>query len=352
MILEQTAKSIPAPDTDPCLLRVDTPTEVSSETEGGRRGSPRPETVARYREALALYASGGMTAARICKQCGVPETGFRSYLHKYHRDLLLARHGISAPTIPDAAHMRLRGRRGQTPAARAKYRDAIAACDSMDYLEYNVSQIARCFGVTPTGLANQLRAHYPDILERREAERRRRGLADNQQRGVRPWCYERYAGAVELLRTKELTLSEVAERCGVSVGGLRQHVLFYHKDLVEQRSDLRECGKSNKRKGHVTGTGRRHEPMPESRERYREAVQLYIDELPANLAPGGALRPTGCGVPEGCEPLRDQTVQKAHGGQIRCGYRAAARGTKPPHDGGRLGVRPAPGGLPAVSEGA
>ena len=277
MILEHNTKLISVPDTEPSLPAADTLAEVSSEAEGGRQGSPRPETVARYREALALYASGGMTAVRICKQCGVSEVGFRSYLYKYHRGLLLARHGISALTIPDAAHMRLRGRRGQSPAARAKYRDAIAACDSMDYLEYNVSQVARLFGLDGTGLANQLRAHYPDILERREAERRRRGLADNQQRGVRPWCREQYAGAVELLRTSELTLSEVAERCGVSVGGLRHHVLFYHKDLVEQRSDLRECGKSSKRKGHVTGTGRRHEPMPVSKERYQEAVRLYRD---------------------------------------------------------------------------
>lgn len=277
MILEHNTKFISVSDAEPCLLREDTPAEVPSEAGGVRRGAPRPETVARYREALALYASGDMTAARICKQCGVSETGFRSYLHKYHRDLLLARHGISAPTIPDAAHMRLRGRRGQTPAARAKYRDAIAACDSMDYLEYNISQIAQMFDLDPTGLGNQLRAHYPEILERREAERRRRGLANNQHRGVRPWCRERYAEAVELLRTTELTLPETAERCGVSMAGLRQHVLFYHKDLVEQRSDLRERGKSSKRKGHVTGTGCRYEPKPESRERYREAVRLYRD---------------------------------------------------------------------------
>lgn len=277
MILEHNTKPIPAPDAEPCLLREDTPAEVPSEAGGVRRGASRPETEEHYRAAVELYRSTGLSIREVCTQCCVSYNGFRSYLHKYHRDLLLARHGISAPTIPDAAHMRLRGRRGQTPASHAKYRDAIAACDSMDYLEYNISQIAHLFKLNPTGLANQLRAHYPDILERREAERRRRGLADNQQRGVRPWCREQYAGAVELLRTKELTLPEVAERCGVSLAGLRQHVLFYHKDLVEQRSDLRERGKSSKRKGHVTGTGCRYEPKPESRERYREAVRLYRD---------------------------------------------------------------------------
>lgn len=227
--------------------------------------------------AVELYRSTELSIREVCIQCDVSYSGFRSYLYKYHRDLLFAHHGVASSTIPDAAHMRLRGRRGQTPAAHAKYRDAIAACDNETYIAYNISQIAHLFGLNPTGLGNQLRAHYPEILERREAERRRRGLADNLQRGVRPWCREQYAGAVELLRTKELTLPEAAERCGVSLAGLRQHVCFYHKDLLEKRSALRERGKSLKRKGHVTGSGRRHEPLPESRERYREAVRLYRD---------------------------------------------------------------------------
>lgn len=230
----------------------------------------------KYREALSLYAATDMSIRAICAQCGVSYAGFRSYLYKYRRDLLLSRHGVTGSSAR-IADVRLRGPRGQTAAARAKYKDAIAACGDAKYVAYNVSQIARLFGLNPTGLSNQLRAHCPELLERRERERRRLGLADNQQRGVRPWCREQYAGAVELLRTTEMTVPEVAERCGVSFTGLRQHVLFYHKDLIGTRSELRERGKSQKRKGHVTGSGRRHEPTPESRERYREAVRLYRD---------------------------------------------------------------------------
>ena len=230
----------------------------------------------KYREALSLYAATDMSIRAICVQCGVSYAGFRSYLYKYRRDLLLSRHGVTGSSAR-IADVRLRGPRGQTAAARAKYKDAIAACGDAKYVEYNVSQIAHMFGLNPTGLSNQLRAHCPELLERRERERRRLGLADNQQRGVRPWCRERYAGAVELLRTTEMTVPEVAERCGVSFTGLRQHVLFYHKDLIGMRIELRERGKSQKRKGHVTGSGRRHEPTPESRERYREAVRLYRD---------------------------------------------------------------------------
>ena len=42
------------------------------------------------------------------------------------------------------------------------------ACDSMDYIEYNVSQIARESGLTGTNLGRQLHTHYPEVLEFRE----------------------------------------------------------------------------------------------------------------------------------------------------------------------------------------
>ena len=238
-------------------------------------GDADPQTAEKYREAVGLYGSTVLNVRAICARCGVSYAGFRSYLYKYRRDLLLSRHGVAVPSASDAARTRLRGCRGQTASARAKYGDAIAACGDAKYFEYNVSQIAHLFGLNPTGLSNQLRAHCPGLLERRELERRRLGFADNQQRGVRPWCREQYAAAVKLLRTTELTLPEVAERYGVSFTGLRQHVCFYHKDLQQTRSELRERAKTQKRKGHVTGSGRRHEPTPESRERYREAVRLY-----------------------------------------------------------------------------
>ena len=243
--------------------------------KGDGTGGADPRTLAKYREAVELYGSTSLSVRAICARCGVSYAGFRSYLYKYRRDLLLSRHGVAVPSVSDAARTRLRGCRGQTASARAKYGDAIAACGDAKYFEYNVSQIAHLFGLNPTGLSNQLRAHCPGLLERRELERQRLGLADNQQRGLRPWCREQYAAAVKLLRTTELTLPEVAERCGVSFTGLRQHVCFYHKDWQQTRSEVRERAKTQKRKGHVTGSGRRHEPTAESRERYREAVRLY-----------------------------------------------------------------------------
>ena len=57
---------------------------------------------------------------------------------------------------------------GQHLETYAKYKEVIVACDSMDYIEYNVSQIARESGLTGTNLGRQLHTHYPEVLEFRE----------------------------------------------------------------------------------------------------------------------------------------------------------------------------------------
>ncbi len=233
-----------------------------------------PAAQVKYRAAVALYASTSLSCAAISRQCGVSAGGLYAHLRRYHRELILKRNGIRARR-DEAAAIRLRGRRGQSPAARAKYGKAILACDSLEYIELNVSQIARLFGVNATGLAYQLRSHYPEILERRERERRRRGVNDNQQRGMRPWCREQYAGAVELLRTTDATLAEAAEACGVSFSGLREHVLSYCKDLIRRRAVLRDRSKGQKRIGSLNGTGGKHRPSPATERKYAEAVRLF-----------------------------------------------------------------------------
>ena len=252
------------------------PREAGGPPGASQRSVPgvRPSTVARYAGAVELYASTDMSVREICERCGVRYDGFLGYLHRHRRDLLLARHGVEC-SAEAAQHLKLHGGRGQTPAAHAKYRDAVAACDSEEYIDYNVSQIARLFGLDGTALGNQLRAHYPEIVERREKERRQRGIADNQHRGMRPWCRERYAGALELLRTTEVTVPEAAAACGVSVHGLSQHLQFYYKELLDKRFGIRERAKAVKKQGHITGNGRRHEPTAVAREEYAEAVRLY-----------------------------------------------------------------------------
>lgn len=235
----------------------------------------RPETEAKYRPALELYTATGLPYAEICRQCGVSVNGFARYVGTYHRHLMLQRNGIKCSPA-EAGDIKMSQRRGQHPETHAKYKEAIAACDSMDYIEYNVSQIARKFGLSGTNLGRQLRTHYPEVLEFRERTRQRLGLDDGLPRGTRSWCKEQYAGAMELLRAdRYITVQEAAERCNVSYTGLEQHLIFYHKELVENRIKIREQAVRQQRKGKITGRGTLYAPTPETISKYAEALHLY-----------------------------------------------------------------------------
>lgn len=225
----------------------------------------------KYSESILLYATTQLSIKEICEQTHISFVAFSSYLSRNHRDLILKRHQLDG--LKD---VKLRGTKGQTTAAHLKYHDAIAAADSMEYIEHNISQIARIFGLRGTGLAGQLRRHYPDIMPRREKERHRLGIADNIHHGVRPWCERDYAGAVELLRNTDMTIEEAAKASEVSFKGLRSHILFYHKDLENLREKRRvEATKSEKVRGQRTGTWTIHEPTKDTQEKYAEALEMY-----------------------------------------------------------------------------
>lgn len=130
---------------------------------------------------------------------------------------------------------------GQRRRTREKYREAILACDDVRYIEYNVSQIARIFDLNPSGLSNQLRSHFPEILQRRERERDSRGISDRCHRGARSVSKEQYAVAVDHIRESDDTLEAIADRFNVSYPGLREYLAAYHKDLLKERAARREA---------------------------------------------------------------------------------------------------------------
>lgn len=242
------------------------------------RGS-RPETEAKYRQAIELYHSTQLSCAEISRVCRVTVSGLRSYIDRHHRDLLLAQNCISCSKA-EAHHIRIGQLRGQLPATRIKYRKAIEACGSNEFIRLNLSQIARQYELTPDGLSHQLRTHYPEVIEWREKERERLGISDNLPRGMRRVCKEQYAEAVELLRINSyITTQEAAESCRVSYAGLEQHLLFYHKDLVKRRINIRKKAVRQQRKGEITGRGTIHAPSAAAVEKYAEAVRLYCTTL-------------------------------------------------------------------------
>lgn len=243
-------------------------------TPGTGPRQARPSTEEKYRVALELYRTTGLPAREICAQTHVKLSGFRAYIQRYHREEMFARYGLR-PAGADAGRLRMRRPRGQTKAAHEKYRKAILACDSLSHIGYNVSQIARMFHLNPTSLGNQLRAHYPEILERRERERERLGIQNNLHHGVRPQSRSLYAQAVEQLWHTDKSIGAVARELGVSPSGLHEHLLFYHKKLILHRADKRMRACMRKIPGAMTGNGAFHLPSAAIAEKYREAVRLF-----------------------------------------------------------------------------
>ena len=111
-------------------------------TGGSSIPNPQPKTTERYREAVELYRSTRLSCCEISRTCSVSLSGLKGHICKYHRHLMLARYDISCDK-EEAGTIRLGQLRGQQPATRAEYKEAVEACSSMDYIEYNVSQIAR-----------------------------------------------------------------------------------------------------------------------------------------------------------------------------------------------------------------
>lgn len=232
----------------------------------------------KYAEAVALYADSSLPVKTIAERCGVGRKALSAYLQRYWRELMLRRHGIDCGAAdPKTVKVIMAG--GQSSVAHEKYKYAVTACDMMEYIELNVSQIARKFGLYGTALSNFMRIHYNDILVNREKVRRELGINDNLHRGAEKACTERYAEAVSLYKTTEMTLGETASICGVSESGLQQHMRFYHRDVLAAKRSIRRKAqkKEKKSKGDLTGNGRRHEPSAESVEKYAAALAMYRD---------------------------------------------------------------------------
>ena len=224
----------------------------------------------KYSEAVSLYSSSDLSIKSICERTGVGFGAFSAYLSRYHRELIIKRHNLT-----EYFNVKLRGHRGQTTAAHYKYKDAIAACDNIEYIEYNISQIARIFDVGCTSLANQLRKHYPDIIPRRELERRKRGIHSNLQYGVRSRTKDVYAAAVKMLQSSDMTIEEVSNECKVPYSGLREHILAYYPQITQQREQKRVGAVNQKVRGKRNGNWSIHKPNKDTIAKYETAIELY-----------------------------------------------------------------------------
>lgn len=238
------------------------------------RKGPKPETIEHYRTALELYKSTDLPITEICRQTGVVATAFKAYISRWHRDLLFKRNGEPVSDSLDVSR-RLHNNKGQHSASHKKYREAVNACDDSEYINLTVSEIAQIFSLAPGSLLNQLRIHYPEILERRERERSRLGISDNRHRGAKLETIEQYKDAIDHLANSNNTIRETADIFNLSYSGLREFLLRYHKDLVEAREGKRHDAIKRKVRGELKGNGATHNPKEEVLEKYKKALELF-----------------------------------------------------------------------------
>lgn len=82
----------------------------------------------KYADSVRLYAEIEMSGIEIAKQRNVPVTGFRAYLYRHHRELVLVRYGMEGAD----ESVKIHPRKGQHTALHIKYKEAVAACDNID----------------------------------------------------------------------------------------------------------------------------------------------------------------------------------------------------------------------------
>ena len=272
----------------------------------------------KYEEAVEMYADSKLPLCKIAVKCNVSLGGLGSYLRRYWRELILRRRGISYEG-KDPKDIKIVSSGQPSIVSKAKYAEAVEACKSVEYIDLNVSQVARKFNVNGTALANYMRLHYEEIPIWRENVRRMLGIGDNVHRGVRPECEEQYVLAVEMYKSTDKTIPEIAEICQVSIGGLSQHMRFYHKEVIRKRKAERKAAKKNRIIGKICGNGQIHCPQQKTVEKYREALELYKN---SNLIIKEIVRKTGVPL-EGFRNYlrvwhRDLMLERRGGEKVDC----------------------------------
>ena len=272
----------------------------------------------KYEEAVEMYADSKLPLCKIAVKCNVSLGGLGSYLRRYWRELILRRRGISYEG-KDPKDIKIVSSGQPSIVSKAKYAEAVEACKSLEYIDLNVSQVARKFNVNGTALANYMRLHYEEIPIWRENVRRMLGIGDNVHRGVRPECEEQYVLAVEMYKSTDKTIPEIAEICQVSIGGLSQHMRFYHKEVIRKRKAERKAAKKNRIIGKICGNGQIHCPQQKTVEKYREALELYKN---SNLIIKEIVRKTGVPL-EGFRNYlrvwhRDLMLERRGGEKVHC----------------------------------
>ena len=177
-------------------------------TGRGTVHAPSPELVEKYAEAVHLYATTPMSAARIAGKTGVSKKGFYEHLQRWHLDLVCRRKNIpyEEGRLVDWSKVRK-----YNPATKAKYAEAIRRLKESGL---PTAQVAAEFGLQP------------------EASRR---------------SMEKYSEAMHLYGTTTESVKSLARRFGFNDCSFGQFIRRNFPELVEKHNEIvQKKGKQNK----------------------------------------------------------------------------------------------------------
>ena len=201
----------------------------------GQVYGPRPETIAKYSEALNLYITSGKTIREICRETGVTFGGFSGYLHMWHRGQKLVRRGFdwNGESDPD-----LEGTPQYLKSTACKYAEAIRVLK--DNPDRAVADVAAQFGFNPEVFREYLKKHEPEIYAHHGMTR----LPDGKL--VKLSSEEKYGAAVKEYAASAEPAKAIAARHGLVTNSLMGYILRNcpqaresHNRLVAQSKAIR-----------------------------------------------------------------------------------------------------------------
>ena len=195
-------------------------------TGNGRMYKPAPATEKKYAEALDLYKNTTMTMKDIAKHVGVSSEGFRSYLHKWHKNLVLERLGV-AGDVDENIDLRKAKRRLKTVAV--KYEGAI---ESLRQNPRPIAKVAVEFGFRPDVFREYLNKHEPELAARQGMTCSASGKKISRR------SEEKYFVAMKLYETTPESLKSISKRLGLTYNSLGGYIRRNYPEVISRHRDL------------------------------------------------------------------------------------------------------------------
>lgn len=162
----------------------------------------------------------------IVSQTGVPADAFRFYVHKWHKDLVCERLGISEDINENTD---LRKARKKMKTVAAKYEKAI---ESLRLNPRPVSKVAEEYGFNPEVFRDYLHKHEPDLAKQQGMRITENGKYISLR------AEEKYAQAIELYNTTTESLKSIAKRFNINYNSLGGFVRRNRPDTIINHNNL------------------------------------------------------------------------------------------------------------------